>query len=357
MVATDTQKNTVYAFAREHGVALARSSSCSRSADHFVAEFDWVTGGRWAAEQYAWERIVVDGAPHDHSFVRSGEETRTAVVQIDGDETFVVSGLKDCVVLKSTGSEFHGFPRDRYTTLAETDDRILATSLTAVVALLDLGIDYDATYDGIKQTLLETFASVHSLALQQSIFEMGKAVLEQLRRGRRGEAVVPQQAPLPGRPGAVRPGQPGRGLLRRRPSLRADRGHRRPRGRPGRAAGVGMRIEAVQGRQVLVEGAFVPATVTIDRRRGSRRSSRSSTSPRAMVLRVPDSAYVVPGVVDTHVHINEPGRTEWEGFVSATQAAALGGVDHAGRHAAQLDPADHDAGRAAARSRRRRATS
>jgi urate oxidase len=177
VVATDTQKNTVYAFAREHGVH-SPEQFLTTLGRHFVDEFPWVTGGRWAAEQYAWQRIAVDGAPHDHSFVRSGAETRTAVVQMDGDETFVVSGLKDCVVLKSTGSEFHGFPRDRYTTLQETDDRILATSLTASWRYLDLGIDYDATYDAIRQILLETFASVHSLALQQSIFEMGKAVLE-----------------------------------------------------------------------------------------------------------------------------------------------------------------------------------
>lgn len=177
VVATDTQKNTVYAFAREHGVR-SPERFLTTLGDHFVAEFPWVTGGRWAAEQYAWDRIAVDGTPHDHSFVRNGGETRTAVVQMDGDETFVVAGLEDCVVLKSTGSEFHGFPRDRYTTLAETDDRILATSLTAQWRYLDLGIDYNATYDAIRQTLLATFASVHSLALQQSIFEMGKAVLE-----------------------------------------------------------------------------------------------------------------------------------------------------------------------------------
>jgi urate oxidase len=178
VVATDTQKNTVYAFAREHGVH-SPEQFLTTLGRHFVDEFPWVTGGRWAAEQYAWQRIAVDGAPHDHSFVRSGAETRTAVVQMDGDETFVVSGLKDCVVLKSTGSEFHGFPRDRYTTLAETDDRILATSLTASWRYAELGVDYNGTYAGIRQTLLATFASVHSLALQQSIFEMGKAVLEE----------------------------------------------------------------------------------------------------------------------------------------------------------------------------------
>ncbi len=176
MHATDTQKNSVYALAKEHGIGSPEAFLLTL-ADHWTAQ-RWVTGGRWAAEQYGWARIVADGKPHDHSFVRTGQETRTAVVQRDGDETFVVAGLQDCVVLKSTGSEFHGFPRDRFTTLAETDDRILATSLTASWRYADLGVDYNATYEGIRQILLETFASVHSLALQQSMFAMGRAVLE-----------------------------------------------------------------------------------------------------------------------------------------------------------------------------------
>ena len=176
VVATDTQKNTVYAFARD-GVG-SPEEFLLRLGRHFTGEFAWVSGGRWAAERYAWERIA-DG---DHSFVRTGRETRTAVVELDGDETVVVAGIKDCTVLKSTGSEFHGFPRDRYTTLQETTDRILATSLTVgwryTGSAIDGGIDYDATYAGVRDLLLATFADVHSLALQQTIFEMGKAVLE-----------------------------------------------------------------------------------------------------------------------------------------------------------------------------------
>jgi urate oxidase len=177
VVATDTQKNTVYAFAREHGVGSPEQFLVTLGR-HFVSSFEWVTGGRWEAEQFAWERILVDGRPHDHSFVRTGQETRTALVQMDGEDTHVLSGLKDCVVLKSTGSEFHGFPRDRYTTLAETDDRILATSVTAWWRHTSLDVDFNATYDSIRSTLLETFASVHSLALQQTIFAVGKAILE-----------------------------------------------------------------------------------------------------------------------------------------------------------------------------------
>jgi urate oxidase len=183
VVATDTQKNTVYAFAKAYGVGSPEEFLLTLGR-HFVESFVWVSGGRWEAEQFAWERIVVDGQPHDHAFVRSGRATRTTVVQIDGDESFVVSGLKDCVVLKSTGSEFHGFPRDRFTTLAETDDRILATSVTAWWRYGGngsggfAGLDFNASHAAIEATLLETFADVHSLALQQTIFEAGKAILE-----------------------------------------------------------------------------------------------------------------------------------------------------------------------------------
>ena len=176
VVATDTQKNTVYAFARD-GVG-SPEDFLLRLGRHFTSEFDWVGGGRWAAEQYTWERI----SDHDHAFVRTGRETRTAVVEMDGDETVVVAGIKECTVLKSTGSEFHGFPRDRYTTLQETTDRILATSLTAswryTGAAVDGGPDFNASYAGVRDLLLATFADVHSLALQQTIFEMGRAVLE-----------------------------------------------------------------------------------------------------------------------------------------------------------------------------------
>ena len=123
--ATDTQKNSVYALAREHGIDSPEAFLLVL-AEHWCAQ-PWVTGTWFAAEQYAWERLPANG----HSFVRSGQETRTAWVQTYGDDRFVLGGLKDLVVLKSTGSEFHGFPRDRFTTLAETEDRVLATSVTA----------------------------------------------------------------------------------------------------------------------------------------------------------------------------------------------------------------------------------
>jgi urate oxidase len=176
VLATDTQKNTVYAFAREHGIG-STEAFLLRLAEHFGA-MEQVHGATLDAESYAWERIRVDGAEHDHAFVRSGREVRTATVDLDGATTTVRAGLEECTILKSARSEFHGFPRDRYTTLPETDDRILATSLTASWRYAGTDHDWNALYDAIRDLLLATFAERHSLALQQTIYDMGRAVLE-----------------------------------------------------------------------------------------------------------------------------------------------------------------------------------
>lgn len=83
--------------------------------------------------------------------------------------------------------------------------------------------------------------------------------------------------------------------------------------------------EAVRGRQVLIDGTLVPAAVRIaDGRIAELLPCEAAVT--GDVLEVPDGAYLLPGVVDTHVHVNEPGRTAWEGFATATRAAALGGV-------------------------------
>jgi len=174
--ATDTQKNTVYALAKEHGVT-SPEAFLLLLADHWRAQ-PWVTGTQMSAEQYAWERIGAGTTGSGHSFARTGREVRTAVVQTDGDETFVLGGLTGLTVLKSTGSEFSGFPRDRFTTLAETTDRILATSVTAWWRYASSPADWDTAYDAVRAALVGTFAGVHSLALQQTIHAMAAAAMD-----------------------------------------------------------------------------------------------------------------------------------------------------------------------------------
>ena len=176
VVATDTQKNTVFAFAKD-GIG-SPEEFLLRLGAHFTSEFDWVTGGRWEAEQYSWERIVADGRGHDHSFVRGGTETRTAVVTIDGDTTAVIAGLQDLVVLKSTESGFVGYPKDKYTTLPETTDRILATSVTARWLYNRTDIDFTAVFADVRRLLLEAFTANYSHALQNTLHDMAQAVLD-----------------------------------------------------------------------------------------------------------------------------------------------------------------------------------
>jgi len=176
VLTTDAQKNTVFAFARD-GVGTPEEFGL-RLARHFAGSYDWITGARVAVESYGWDRITVAGAEHDHAFRRAGSEVRTAVVTVAGNDVHVLAGLSDLVVLKTTGSEFWGFPRDRYTTLAETNDRILATAVTARWRYSGTELDFDAGFAAVRTALLEAFAGTHSLALQQSLYAMGAAVLE-----------------------------------------------------------------------------------------------------------------------------------------------------------------------------------
>ena len=174
---TDTQKNTVFALAKQVGVGEIEDFGLIL-ARHFVDDVAPVTGADIRIEEFAWERIPVGDDGHAHAFTRAGREVRTTHVVLDDTGEHVVSGVKDLVILKSTGSEFAGFLADEFTTLAETSDRVLATSLTARWTYVDAGIDWSATYSSIRGVLLDRFAAVHSLALQQSLWEMGKAVLE-----------------------------------------------------------------------------------------------------------------------------------------------------------------------------------
>ncbi|WP_409333197.1 factor-independent urate hydroxylase [Trujillonella humicola] len=180
VLSTDAQKNTVFALARD-GVGSPEAFGL-RLARHLARAYPWISGARVAVESYGWERITAGGTPHDHAFRRPGGEVRTAVVTVDGSgpdaDVHVLAGLADLVVLKTTGSEFWGFPRDRYTTLAETTDRILATAVTARWRYTRDGLPWDDLFAGVRATLLETFAATHSLALQQTLYAMGEAVLE-----------------------------------------------------------------------------------------------------------------------------------------------------------------------------------
>jgi urate oxidase len=181
---TDTTKNTVYAFAKEHditspeafGIALAR---------HFVTSQPVIHETQIRIEEYPWERIPAPSRREQHSFVRSGQEVRTTQITYSGDtgQLQIVSGLKELTVMNSTDSEFHGFIKDKYTTLQEAYDRILATKVTARWAYAascadDPATDWDRMYKDVRRRMLDAFADTYSYSLQQTLHSMADRVLD-----------------------------------------------------------------------------------------------------------------------------------------------------------------------------------
>lgn len=175
---TDSQKNTVFAFAKKYGIGEIEDFGLLL-ARHFVDSQPTISHARVEIEEYAWHRIPAETR---HSFVRGGTEVRTALVHSDGSggQESVVSGLGDLIVLNSTGSEFHGYIQDEYTTLKPTNDRILATAVTARWRHRDADGDWSQSYRTARTALLKAFAETHSLSLQQTLYEMGRRALTEL---------------------------------------------------------------------------------------------------------------------------------------------------------------------------------
>ena len=174
---TDTQKNTAFAFAKRHGVDSPEDYALALGR-RLLEATPAATGALVTVEEHPWDRIDVDGSGHDHAFVRRGGEVRTTRVDVTADGASVVSGLHDLVVLKSTGSEFKDFLRDEYTTLPDADDRILATALQARWRHAGEDVDWNASHAAVRSLLLAAFATTYSHALQETLWAMGRAVLE-----------------------------------------------------------------------------------------------------------------------------------------------------------------------------------
>ena len=168
---TDTQKNTVYAFAAEHGVGAVEDFGL-RLARHFVTTPS-ITRAVVTIESYPWRRLG------PHSFERDGGEVRTARVTVAADGEHVISGVTGLVLMNTTDSEFVGYIKDRYTTLPEATDRVLATSVTAAWrhAAVTPDTDWNASYTAARRALAAAFTGTYSRALQETLFAMGRAVL------------------------------------------------------------------------------------------------------------------------------------------------------------------------------------
>jgi urate oxidase len=176
VVATDTMKNTTYALAADHLTGSIEDFAAVLGR-HFL-QYEQVERAIVNIREHAWSPVDVGGRPAPDAFVRTAEGTRVATVAVGRDRTVAEAGIEDLIVMKTTRSAFSGFPRDRYTTLAETEDRLMATKVTAIWTYGSPDIDFDATWAAVRATLLEVFADHDSPSVQTSIWIIAKAMLE-----------------------------------------------------------------------------------------------------------------------------------------------------------------------------------
>ena len=175
---TDTMKNTVYTLAHQTREIEEIETFGMRLADYFLMNNSQVTRAIIEIAEHDWTRITVGGEPHQHSFVKGGDEKRTAIISAARDGVTVESGIENLIVLKTTKSGFVGYIKDQYTTLPETTDRIFATSIKAVWRYANTDAATGDAWRSARQTILETFAAHDSLSVQHTLYAMGETVLE-----------------------------------------------------------------------------------------------------------------------------------------------------------------------------------
>lgn len=183
---TDTMKNTVYALAKDHPVNSIEEFGLFL-AKYFFDNNPQVSNVSIDIEERRWKRISIEDTKsktsslHNHSFISGGDEKKTASIVLSGNKSNVSSGLKDLLVLKTTESGFEKYIKNKFTTLIETKDRVFSTSVTAVWSYANQEVNYIKISDDVRKVILETFATHHSLSVQQTLYETGKNVIEKIK--------------------------------------------------------------------------------------------------------------------------------------------------------------------------------
>jgi urate oxidase len=193
---TDTMKNTVYALAAREGATEPETFGMILGR-HFIGRNPKLERVSVDIIDHGWSHIADGAREHGQAFVRRGPEVRTARVVSDRNGAAASAGISDLIIMKTSRSAFADFPRDEFTTLPETRDRLLATALTATWAYRDTEIEYGTAYRTVRATLLDSFARHDSLSVQHTLYAMGEAVLDSIDLVERITLEMPNRHHLP----------------------------------------------------------------------------------------------------------------------------------------------------------------
>ena len=192
VVPTDTIKNTINVFAKQHLVDDLERFALILG-EHFVRRYEPVAQATIEITERAWDRLEIGGQPHPHAFQAASDARRFAQAICRAERSEVAAGIRDLVILKSTGSGFEGFPKCENTTLPGTADRILATSFRATWHFASAPASYGEADDAILAAMLKVFAENYSPSAQTTLFQMGEAALQACAEISRLELAMPNK--------------------------------------------------------------------------------------------------------------------------------------------------------------------
>ncbi|KIY52339.1 uricase [Fistulina hepatica ATCC 64428] len=209
LTTTYTVKNITYFLAKVSPHVLNPERFALHLGTFLVSKYKHIHKAFVDIEMLKWSRIPVsegsDVKPHPFSFVRDGEEKRIVSVEVDASNGkdkitgLVKAGIKDLLVLKSSGSAFTNFWRDEYTTLVEVDDRIFSTSVDleytyapfsiasptdekklefVVPGVVKGGVwDSDGVFERARNVTLQVFATDDSASVQATLYKMEQQII------------------------------------------------------------------------------------------------------------------------------------------------------------------------------------
>lgn len=172
---TDSMKNTVYAIARQKPIESIERFGLDLG-QHFLDSLPFLDNVSIKTSQTPWSRI----ASHSGAFLQAAKERRTTHLTLSRESQTLTSGIQDLQILKTSRSAFTEFLRDEYTTLPETNDRLLGTVLDAqwTLSLSDGKPNFNALHEQIRSTLLDVFAGHESRSVQHTLYAMADAVID-----------------------------------------------------------------------------------------------------------------------------------------------------------------------------------
>jgi urate oxidase len=176
---TDTVKNTVYVLARQYP-AEAIEEFAFHLTEHFLTYNPQVALVEVRISERPWSRIPIGEKGHSSAFLATASEKRTAHISAGREKAALQSGLENLLVMKTSGATFENFLRDPYTTLEENQQRILSSALNAAwrYEFAEPEMPFSTMWHGVRKTLLETFAAHEGKSLQNSLYALGQAVLD-----------------------------------------------------------------------------------------------------------------------------------------------------------------------------------